>query len=64
MCVGDMRQSYVIRSRFDGRGARTNVGREIREGARGVRERPFYRKNVVANLDRRLKLKILHESTW
>ena len=41
LCVGDMRQSYVIRSRFDGRGARTSVGGGIREGARGVRERPF-----------------------
>ena len=41
MCVGDMRQSYVARARFDGRGVRVHVGREMREGARGVRERPF-----------------------
>ena len=33
--------AYVIRSRFDRREARANMGREIREGARGVRERPF-----------------------
>ena len=41
LCIGDMWQSYVMRPRFDGRGARANVDREIREGACGVRERPF-----------------------
>ena len=32
--------------------------------ARGVYEKGHFAENVVANLDRRLKLKILHESTW